>query len=89
MTHIQSKKFYKDANSMQKGWGDYLLWIDRLKDKKQYNGMFTTRQFCWTLYGDGHCSQVWLSFQQEFLKKGIKVLRYKKWEQLFNDWNKQ
>ena len=82
-TNIKSKKFYAEAEDMQEGWGDYLRFIDELKDKRQNNGIFSLNQFCWTLYGDGHCSQTWLDFHAYALKSKILRRSYKNWTILF------
>ncbi len=87
-SHIKPKSFYKEAEDMQKGWGGYLKKIDKLKDKKQNNSLFTLSEFCWTLYGYGHCSSSWHKFEQFAKKSGKSKLRYNDWNNLFKKWNK-
>jgi hypothetical protein len=87
-SNIKSKKFYADAEDMQEGWGEYLRYIDTLKDKKQDNARFCLNDFCWTLYGDGHCSNVWEGFKQYANRAGYNCRTYESWTELFNGWIK-
>lgn len=84
-TNIKSKKFYADGEKMQEGWGKYLRYIDELKDKKQNNSVMSIADFCWTLYGDGHCSQTWESFKKDCEKSKILRRSYSNWEIIFRN----
>jgi hypothetical protein len=86
MSNIKTKRFYKEAEDMQDGWGKYLRYIDTLKDKAQNNDRMVLNDFCWTLYGDGHCSATWGDFKEYAQKTGLYRHRYNKWLEIFDTW---
>ena len=83
---MKSKQFYQEAEDMQTGWGKYLRSIDHLKDKCAKDGVFTRSEYCWTLYGDGHCSSTWQEFQEHAKSRNLEKLTYSKWKQAFSEW---
>lgn len=87
-SNIKSKKWYAHGEKMQKGWGEYLRYIDTLKDKKQNNDRFCLNDFCWTLYGDGNCSSIWEGFKQYASGAGYNRLTYKSWRRIYETWIK-
>lgn len=87
-SNIKSKKFYKEAEDMEIGWGRYLRSIDELKDKVDKGENITLKEACWVLYGDGHCSKVWgdFSIYCKFKKMDRKKLVWQCWNGVFQDW---
>ena len=45
----QFKSFYKEANDMSPGWGNYLKKIDVLREKFKNNKRITLKESCWIL----------------------------------------
>ena len=65
MTNLQSEQFYKEANDMQPGWGDYLKRIDELKNKFDACSQLTIDEACWILWAEKYVpSQSYLAFKQ-------------------------
>ena len=90
-SRIKDDSYYAEAESMQDGWGDTLRWVDVLKDKIQYNKNITLKEFCYSLYGDGHCSHCWDAFKmycEQDLKYSRKRLLYDAWKGMFDKWVK-
>lgn len=88
-SNIKSKKFYAEANDLSEGWGDSLLWIDKLKDKIQFHKEIALNEFCWSLFGDGYTSHCWEAFQKYCktpLKISNKKMLYDAWRGIFDKW---
>lgn len=85
---MESESFYKEANDMQSGWGNYLYKIDRLRDKVDNDIPINAREACWVLYGEsigngGH--------RDSFLKWAEgempgKTFTWEIWKSLFYGW---
>ncbi len=88
-TNIKPKAFYREAESMQKGWGKYLRAIDKLKDDCDNQVDISLKSACWVLYGEGYCSSVWERFQKYCISKkwGKKTMPWEAWKGLFDKWN--
>lgn len=88
-TNVRQPAFYREANQMQAGWGTYLKKIDQLKDKVAKNQKMNIKEFCWTLYGEGHTSHCWERFQRYYIKHfGQKRVNHKIFNDLFTGWVK-
>lgn len=87
-SNIKSKKFYREAERMEIGWGQYLESIDKLKDKVDFGIEITLKEMCWTLYGDGYPSSIWEKFKKYCEIKKLKNRRmlYHCWKGLFTNW---
>lgn len=85
---MNNKKFYAEAERMEKGWGKYLHSIDELKDKVKDWQDITLKEACWILYADGYCSDCWLQFEYFCKQKGMsrKKMVWQAWEGIFNNW---
>lgn len=88
-TNIKSKKFYVEAEGMDKGWGKYLKSIDELKDRVEQQKDITLGDACWVLYGEGCCSSVWEDFADYCRSKrwGKKTMPWEAWQGLFQKWS--
>ena len=82
---IKSKKFYQEAENMQKGWGNYLKSIDKLKDAVNNKKNIGLNDACWVLYGEGYCSSVWEEFEKFCIKNGWrrKKMPWEAWDGIF------
>ena len=88
---IKSKKYYKEAENMQEGWGETLRQIDILKNKIQFKKEITLDDYCYSLYGDCYCSHCWEAFKlycEKTLKYSRKKLIHDCWKGLFDFWVK-
>ena len=86
MSNIKSKGFYTEAENMSPGWGEYMKAIDVLKNAANKHKDITLNDACWILYSKGHCSSVWVDFQEYCNKKrwGKRTMPWEAWQGLFN-----
>ena len=86
-TNIQSKKFYREANDMQDGWGDNLRSIDELKDKVDTNQDITISEACYVLWAERSInSDLYLKFKDSLIAFHDRKMPYPAWNGMFEDW---
>jgi hypothetical protein len=86
-SHIKSKKFYQEAENIQKGWGRILKKMDILKDKVAANSPISIKDYCFTLYGDCYTSHCWERFEYYYVKNfGDNPLSHKSFQKIFKEW---
>lgn len=87
-TNIKSKKFYSEAEDMQKGWGKYLKSIDKLKDAVEHGKDISLNDFRWVLYGNGWCSLIGDNFAEhcQVNRWSRKKMPFSAWQGMFDGW---
>ncbi len=88
VSNLKSKEYYREAESLQKGWGKTLKYIDVLKDKVNADDDVSLKDACYILYLDGWCSYYWEKFYSySTSKKWTKrKMPWLAWNALFNKW---
>jgi hypothetical protein len=86
-TNIQSEKFYKEANDMSLGWGDYLREVDKIEDKIQNEEPISLTEARAALWGkipinSGMCKK----FEKYAKNNKLDNLTWKKWKTCFFKW---
>ena len=88
-SNAKEESFYHEANEMSRGWGNYMRKIDELKDKIASNNPLSLKEFCWTLYGEGHCSSTWESFAKYAEENKHVKYEFNTWTAIFKKWQSE
>ena len=69
--------FYKEANNMSPGWGNYLRKIDILREKFDSNSKLNIKEACWILYAEKYVlSSIYLKFQDFIKNEGLENKKF-------------
>lgn len=85
---MENKNFYKKANEMQDGWGDYLKKIDLLYEKLNKNVAISDKEACWILYAEYIGNFIDRKKFMQWVRKELpnKMFTWQIWKSLFCGW---
>jgi hypothetical protein len=88
---MKTEDYYEEAESMHKGWSEYLKIIDGLKDNVNNKEEITLKEACYILHGDMYPSFIWEKFKEYCEGIGLEHKRmiWECWKGLFELWQKE
>lgn len=93
INHLKDESYYQEAELMEKGWGETLKYIDKIKNKVSFNEKMSYREFASVLFGNCHCSHC-INHFEFYLKSKLKMevnkerMIYDAWDGIFQKWVK-
>lgn len=86
-TNIQSDEFYKEANDMSPGWGDYLKKVDEIEDKIQNEEPISLTEAWGAFWGKLRINSDMLKKFKTYAENNeLDNLTWEEWKKNFFNW---
>jgi hypothetical protein len=85
---MESTEFYKEANQMEAGWGNFLRRVDRLRERVDQGLKIKLKDAFYILWCDANSADTLKKFTTYCTKKrmGSMQMPLPAWRGLFDDW---